>query len=132
MKSMSKMNYRALWLLAIALTVPALGAAQSDGSKNLASKDLKQAIAAAKTADDHLQIAQFYKEDAVRLDGEAKEHAGMAEAYRKTPTYDEQKHPMSGRTAGHCQWLADKYAEMAKRERELSKIHEDMAKSVTK
>ena len=131
MKRTNSKSYMTVLLLAAALIVPTLWAAQSKAPESWTNKDLKQAISSAKTADDHLKIAQYYKHDAARLDGEAKEHAALAETYRKSPTYDEQKHPMSGRTAGHCQWLSDRYTEMAQKERELATTHEDMAKSVT-
>lgn len=131
MMSVKNWGYMAVWLLAAALIVPVLGVAQSNTPENWSKKDLRQAITTAKTADDHKKIAQFYTRDADRLDGEAKEHAALAEAYKKSPTMHEQKHPMSGATAGHCQWLAQRYTEMAQKERELAKFHEDMAKSVS-
>ncbi len=131
MKRANNRVYMTVWLLAAALIVPALGVAQSKAPENWTKKDLKQAITTAKTAEDHTKIAQFYTHDAVRLDAEAKEHAALAEAYRKSVTYDEQKQQRAGQTAGHCQWLADRYTEMAQKERELAKFHEDMAKSVS-
>ncbi len=131
MKRANNRGYVAVWLLAAALIVPALGLAQSKAPESWTKKDLKQAIATAKTAEDHTKIAQFYTHDAVRLDTEAKEHAALAETYRHSVTYDEHKQRMAGRTADHCQWLADRYTEMAQKERELAKFHEDMAKSVS-
>jgi hypothetical protein len=131
MKANSK-GYMTSWLLVVALIVPTLWAAQSHTPDTWTMKDLKQAIATAKTADDHNRIAQYYRIDAGRLKTQAKEHAELAETYRKSPTYHEQKHPMSGQTAGHCQWLADQYAQMAEKELDLAKDHEEMAKSVSK
>jgi len=130
-KRANNRGYITVWLLAAALIVPALWATQSQGPETWTKKDLKQAITTAKTAEDHTKIAQFYVRDAERLDAEAKEHVALAEAYKKSPTIHEQKHPMSGQTAGHCQWLANRYTEMAQKERELAKFHEDMAKSVS-
>lgn len=130
MRLMNK-TYITVWLVAVALIMPMLSIAQSTGPESWTMKDLKQAISTAKTADDHNRIAQYYKIDADRLKTEAKEHAELAEAYRKSPTYHEQKHPMSGQTAGHCQWLADKYTLMAQRDLDLAKDHEELAKSVS-
>ena len=130
-----KLNSKAcmmVWLLAVALIAPTLSMAQSTAPESWTRKDLKQAIATAKTADDHNRIAQYYRIDADRLKTEAKEHAALAEAYRKSPNYQEQKLPMSGKTAGHCQWLADKYTQMAQKDLDLAKDHEEMAKSVSK
>ena len=131
MKRANSRGYMTVWLLAAALFVPALGVTQDKAPENWTKKDIKQAIMTAKTAEDHTKIAQFYTHDADRLDAEAKEHVALAEAYKKSPTMHEQKHPMSGQTAGHCKWLADRYTEMAQKERELAKFHEDMAKSVS-
>lgn len=114
--------------LILALVMPLIGAAQNKAPRNWTTKDLKQAIATAKTAADHKNIALYYTNDAARLETEAKDHAELAELYRKSPNLHEQKHPMSAETAGHCQWLADRYKEMAQKERDLAKLHEDMAK----
>ena len=127
--NIGKQGSMTVCLLAASLIIPAFAVAQSNSQEGVTKKELKQAISSASTSEDHLKIAHYYKEDAERLDGEAKEHAALAEAYRKSPTYHEQKHPMSGSTAGHCQWLADRYTEMAQKEREMAKLHEDMAKS---
>lgn len=121
-----------IWFLAVALIAPMLSMAQGTAPESWTMKDLKQAIATAKTADDHNRIAQYYRIDAERLKSEAKEHAALAEAYRRSPTYQEQKLPMSGKTAGHCQWLAEKYTQMAQKDLDLAKDHEEMAKSVSK
>lgn len=122
------MEYRAAWLLALVLLLPAFGVAQSKAPESWTTKDLKEAIATAMTPQDHKNIAQYYTHDAERLATEATDHAELAAAYRKNPTMHEQKHPMSGQTAGHCDWLAARYKEMAQKERELAKMHDDMAK----
>ena len=89
------------------------------------------ALSTAKTPDDHQKIAQYYTAEAARSDAQAKDHAELADLYRKAPTLHEQKHPMSPETAAHCQWLADKDKETAQKYREMAKMHSDMAKSLT-
>lgn len=117
-----------LGALVLAFVIPIIGAAQNKAPQSWTTRDLKQAIATAKTAVDHKNIALYYTNDAVRLEAQAKDHAELAELYRKSPNLHEQKHPMSPDTAGHCQWMADRYKEMAQKERDLAKLHEEMAK----
>lgn len=131
MSHSSSKGYRLFWLLAVVLMLPTLGAAQSRTPERWTVRDLKQALSTAKAADDHRKIAQYYTSQAARLDSEAKEHAELAEIYRKSPNLHEQKHPMSPETAGHCQWLADRDKEIAQRNRDLAKMHDDMMKSLS-
>ena len=131
MNRSARRYYQILCLVIAALTLSIIAVAQTKAPEKLTKKDLKVAILNAKTPEDHKRIAAYYKHDADRLDAEAKEHVALAEAYRKNPTLHEQKHPMSGETAGHCQWLADNYAAMAQKERELAQMHEDMAKQLS-
>lgn len=114
-------------LLAVVASVSAFGQARDPQQWN--KKDLKEAIATAKTSDDHRRIAEYFKREADRLETEAKDHAELATAYRKSPTSHEQKHPMSGPTAGHCDWLAQRYKTMAQKTRELATMHTKMATS---
>jgi hypothetical protein len=55
---------------------------------------------------DHRKIAQYFNDEADRLDAEAKDHLDLAVIYRANPTPEERKLPMSGRTAGHCDYFA--------------------------
>jgi len=119
------------WLLAVVLILPAWGAAQTKPPADWTARDLKEALSNAKTPQDHQRIAQYYTLHAERLAADAKDHAELAETYRRSPNLHEQKHPMSPQTAGHCQWLADRYTEMAQKERELAKMHEDAAKALS-
>lgn len=105
-------------LLAIALFLPISGAAQTKAQGQVTKKNLKQAIANAKTADDHQRIAQYYRIDAARSESEEKEHAAFAKRY-------------GSRTDRHCRWLATEYAKKAEKDRALAKIHEDLAKSAS-
>jgi hypothetical protein len=124
----SKMLVGTLSALILALAIPLVGAAQNKAPRSWTTKDLKQAIATAKTAADHKNIALYYTNDAERLEAPAKEHVELAELYRKSPNLHEQKHPMSADTAAHCEWLAARYREMAQKDRDLAKLHEEMAK----
>ena len=116
MKYESGKIYLAVWLLAIALLVPLSRAAQDKPAERWTKTELKEAIANAKTADDHTRIAQYYWINAARSESEAKDHAAFAKRY-------------GSRAGRHCRWLSAEYAKKTEKDRALAKIHEDMAKS---
>lgn len=116
MKPRNAKNYLLLCLIAIALSLPAFGAGQDKNPASWTKKDLEQAIARAKIADDHARIAQYYWFEASRLAGESTQHTAFAKMY-------------GSRTGRHCCWLGAQYAKQARQERRLAEIHETMAKS---
>ena len=122
MNSQNRTGYKAAWLLALALVLPVLGAAQNRAPENWTTKDLKQAISSAKTPQDHLRIAHYYTVHAGRLDAEAKDHLEVGQAYH------EHAPKRAAQAETYCRTLAAGYTEMAQKERELAKMHEDMAK----
>jgi hypothetical protein len=115
-------------LLMLVTVLPVMAIAQSKAPGQWTNNDLKTALSTAKTPGDHQKIAQYYTAKATRSDADAKEHADLADLYRKAPTLHEQKHPMSPETAAHCQWFADKDKEIAQKYRDMARMHEDMAK----
>ena len=125
MNRQNRTGYKAAWLLALALVLPVLGAAQNRPPQNWTTKDLKQAISNAKTPQDHRRIAQYYTHHAGRLDAEAKDHAEVGQ------TYHEHAPRRAAAAAAYCRALASQYSEMAQKELELAKMHEDMAKEAS-
>lgn len=105
-------------------------AAQTSGksSELLTKKELKTLVATAKTPADHMKLARHFKQEADRLEAEAKEHEELAAEYRKTPVAAATKTPMSGHSAEHCEYFAKSTREAAKAARELAASHEKMAK----
>jgi hypothetical protein len=93
----------------------------------LSKKELKAAIANAKTPQDHQRVALYYKNEANRMLAEAKEHDELAAIYAKSPNPAAIKQPMSGRTAEHCKYFADATRKAAQASQELAKMHEEMA-----
>ena len=73
----------------------------------LSAAELKKMAASANSPADHLKLAQHYDAVAAEHEAEAKTHEALAEQYAKAPTGHEQKHPMSGKTAGHCKMYAE-------------------------
>lgn len=98
----------------------------------LSKKELKALIASAKTKDDHQKLADYYKAEKERLEGEAKDHEDLAKAYDENPG----RPSMGSRTpfgqgASHCHRQAQLYTDQAKEAEALAALHEDMAKAAT-
>jgi hypothetical protein len=97
------------------------------------SKDqVKELIGSAKTSGDHHKLAAYYSGEADKLEVEAKDHEELAGAYRVSTDPVSQKHVMSAKTAGHCDYFAKSVREAAKADRELAAEHESMAKAAGK
>ena len=100
------------------------------------NKHIRALVASAKTAEDHLELAAYFNQEADRLDADAKRHQDLAEVYRENPgTTGGGK--QSGRvsifrTAEHCDSARNALGEAAKNLRELAAEHEQMAKDVAK
>ena len=108
------------------LVLLAAGYSAAGQRPSLSKKEVKALIASAKTKEDHLKLAAFYKGEAVRLETEAKDHDEMAEMYRKNPTPMAVKHPEAF-GEGHCKEIARRYRESAAKTQELAAMHEQLA-----
>ena len=64
-----------------------------------------------------IDAKELHKDMIARLLAKAEKNEAMAQYYTAHPTPDEMKHPMSGRTAGHCRWLAERYRAEAEKVR---------------
>jgi hypothetical protein len=93
---------------------------------SLSKKEVKALIASAKTKEDHLKLADYYKAETVRLEAEAKDHDEMAEMYKKNPTPMAVKHP-EAIGEGHCHEMARRYREAAAKAQELAAMHAQLA-----
>ena len=94
----------------------------------LTSKELKAAIASAKTPDERYRIAAYFTNQAERMLAEAKEHDELAAVYAESPNPAPMKQRMSGRTAEHCKYFAEFARKAAQQDQELAKMHKGMAK----
>jgi hypothetical protein len=99
-------------------------------------KQVTKLIAAAKTPTDHTRIAEYFNQEANRMEDEAKDHDYLAGVYRKSPnTSGGGKQSGAGsmfRTAEHCESVAKSLREAAQSLRELATEHERMAKNITR
>ncbi len=131
MRSMSVIKKRTMWLLLLAMFVaPSLLRAQASGT--MSKEEVKTLVANAKTAEDHERLAKHFDAEAIRLDAEANEHQELVAEYKANPPGQESKHPMRGKTAGHCQYFAAALHKAATQARELAADHRIMAKQASK
>jgi len=114
--------------LAFSTFVPVAMAAKD--KQVLTKKELKVLLKTASEPADHQKIAEYYRQKALRLRADAKEHLEMAETYAKNPSLatleSKQGVPLAG--ASHCRRWAQLDAEQAKEAEALAALHEDMAK----
>ena len=113
----------------ILLAVACLLSAPFAIGQTLSKAELKELVGTAHTPQDHERIAAHFDAKATELDEEAKDHDELAAKYTARPNGHEQKHPMSGLTAGHCKLFATKAREAAKAARQIAADHRQMAKS---
>ena len=88
-------------------------------------KDLKSALKAAKTPEDHERIAAYYKAKAERLDAQAAGYEQAAATYRNGPVV---KNLTAPNTAARYESMAKRLREEAQSNRELAASQEQMAK----
>ncbi len=106
----------------------ALAAAQTAKSSDLlTAQQVKELVATAKTPADHMKLSKHFTALAAKYDAEAKEHAVVADMYRKSPNASESKRPGAPDTALHCDRLGQLAREAAVQARELATAHEHMA-----
>lgn len=100
----------------------------------LTKKEVKALVASARTPGEYMKLVQYFNQKAARLEAESIEHEELAGQYRNDPTSQAiaTKHPMSGRTAAHCEYFAKSTREAAKAARALAAAHEQMAKDASK
>ena len=110
------------------LTLSAFVPARAADDTQLTKKQLKAAIASAKTPAQHRAIADYYRQEAQRLTAKSKEHEEMAQEYIKHPLPFEGKQVYGTVGASHCRELAGNYANAAKNAEELAALHGEMAK----
>ena len=90
MKTTKRKIQAVLTIISLALVVFVAAGYSAAGKPSLSKKEVKALIASAKTKEDHLKLADFYKGEAVRLEAEAKDHDEMAEVPEK-PNSDGRK-----------------------------------------
>ena len=118
---------RIVLLVVIAFFAFGVFSTQGAEAKTISKKEFKELVANPTTARDHLKIARYYHEEAVRLQAKAAQHEDMMSLY-KNPIYSSSK--FAGSTIDHCKYFMKTFNESAVKMNELAAIHEEMAKSL--
>ena len=103
--------------------------ARAVAAEAVTTKNLKQKIATAKTAQDHKAIAAYYQAEAAKAKAKVSEHRDMAEAYKKAGYGTASKIPGQPGTIEHCNHLEKTYEALAESLAMMAKEHEAMAAS---
>lgn len=94
-----------------------------DSSDLLSPTELRRLAESLPTADSHARLERHYLALAARLEGDAREHRGLAAALRAAPGPSDAKRPGAPDTAVHCERLAERVAGMAAHARALASSH---------
>jgi hypothetical protein len=95
--------------------------------KELTKGEVKKLAATAKSPEDHLTIAHFYRGEASGLDAQATRYEEAGGNLRNGPVV---KNIMSPTTPGRFEFAAKGFRERAKADRAVAASHEAMAKTV--
>lgn len=117
-------------ILALILFVAVLLVTSGSAAKarpSLTKKQLRALIASASTAEDHLKLADFYRQDASRLEEEAAEHDKMREHYTKSSL--DTKLPYPAQMPQHCERMAGYLRKAASEAQQLAAEHARMAEA---
>jgi len=88
--------------------------------------EIPQAIANAKTAADHLLIADYFAQKAANFEAESKLHEKMSQSYRRNTVRSESSASMSA----HCRELERQLNAAAKEAKALEQAHRDIGASL--
>src|SRR5262245_19883781 len=86
-------------------------------------KNIDQMISTAKTPADHEAIAAYYEKEAQEARQKEAQHKEFSKSYSTIPVLK-----TKGSAVAHCDAIAKKYADIAKDNEALAKMHKEMAK----
>jgi hypothetical protein len=109
-----------LFLSTSVLFVAAQEHAMNMKDQQLTKKEVKALIVSAKTPEDHMKLASYFRGEARRMEASAKYHDEMAELYKTNQT---------GKTdmTKHCKYFADEARKAAEAANSMADEHEKMA-----
>jgi hypothetical protein len=120
----TKITCQVLLMMTLALGSIAWGVQMPQSINN--DRDLKTALKAAKTPQDHVRIADYCKAKAESLDSQAAGYEQAAATYRNGPVV---KNLMAPNTAARYDAMAKGYRREAQSNRELAASQEQMAQN---
>ncbi len=126
-----KANPSRLLVIATALFTMALAAAAQeqplgDGHK-LSPSEVKTLIKGASRPEDHLKLAEYFRQEAAEEAAAAKLHEEMAEIYEPSPLPSKFKPPSVVEMKGHCRLFARNAAKASRAATKLAAEHEKIA-----
>ena len=119
-----RITFQVLLMMTLALGSVAWGVQMPQSINN--DRDLKTALKAAKTPQDHARIAAYYKAKAENLDSQAAGYEQAAATYRNGLVV---KNIMAPNTAARYEAMAKGYRQEAQANRELAASQEQMAQN---
>lgn len=128
MKSQSIRVVLVSLVLLLTSALVASAAEQPGKGPKLTKKEVKALIVNAKTPEDHLKLASYYRDEARQQEEKAKYHDEMGELYRKNPPQNDTKLPR--RMADHCKLFADSARQAAAAANSMAEEHEKMAEQL--
>lgn len=111
------------------LLTDARGLLAQSKRKRLKRKELKKWIAEARTADEHLAIAAYFRDEAARYQEEQREHEAMRREYERDSARYPSKYPTMG---DHCRSLEGYAALSAQRTLAMAEKHEEIARELAR
>lgn len=112
-------------LLTASLT---LGLLASCAQTNPHSMDMTASVQSAKTKADHQALADHYEAVAKDMDNKGEEHKKILAQFLKDP-HDYPKSYLGGNFENHCKRLINIYEQAADANREMAKMHRQMAQA---
>lgn len=120
----TRMTCQALLMMTLAFGSIAFGVQMPQAINN--DKDLRSALKAAKTPEDHARVAAYYKAKAESLDARAAGYEQAATSYRNAPVV---KNLTAPNTAARYDSMVKEFRQEAQYNRELMASQEKMAKN---
>ena len=129
MNRLKIMSVAMLLIVSVAIT-PTIGrTVEAEGGGVASGATIAEMIRNAKTAEDHLKIAEYFDKQAQEAEQKARDSAAFARCYEATRKLGS-KRATSAR--GECILEQRQYGKIAAEDRKLAKIHRELAAELEK
>jgi|GEM_PF-1606142 hypothetical protein len=118
-----------LFVVSVAIAPPLARAVESDTGATASGAQIAELIKNAKTAQDHLKIAQYFDKEAKRAEQRARDSASFARCYHETRRLSTR---YAGPARNECIIRQKEYQKIAAEDRKLAKIHRELAAELEK
>ncbi len=118
-----------LFMVSVAMAPTLARAVESDAGATASGAQIGEMIKNAKTAQDHLKIAQYFDKQAEKAEQHAKDSASFARCYHETRRLSTR---YAGPARNECILRQKEYEKIAAEDRKLAKIHRELAAELEK